>query len=275
MARDSGASVLFPTLVILIECFGCDPSLEIDHFSLLDLVSGDFQSVDMKTHMNEKQNDRNDKVRNEISASRRSLGTSLDVCNSERRQTNKSKTNRHHGKADVDNYPKKEYFKEQEYTEYTKMVARTMAEIKDSLTWLDRSSGQKTELLITEGSSHETTKISKTPPSFRIAAHMQQEMMPIAHELWLQTIMGFWVDAIIKVEAVAPVLQPYSYSKESFMLWIKTQESLHNAFESMSTNSDVFWTNEDGHSRAEPKNTVLGVQWSIDSTGTCVQFSVS
>jgi len=113
-------------------------------------------------------------------------------------------------------------------------------------------------------------------------------MIPTVRELWLQTVLGFWVDAFIKTESSssfqAQQHQQHEPTRESYRLWLRTQESLSAAFTTTAmTASQTTWAEEGGHlsgasasvtATAISMGAVLGVQWYFDSTGDRVHFQV-
>lgn len=138
----------------------------------------------------------------------------------------------------------------------------------------------------------ETGKDYTIPPQLQASSRstttqqQQEMMMPTVRELWLQTVMGFWVDAFIKTEPSLSSLiqqqqQQQTPRQESYRLWVRTQESLSAAFTTTAaTVLQPTWA-EEGHSfhagtdtAAASMGAILGVQWHFDSAGDRVYFEV-
>ncbi|KAG0294568.1 hypothetical protein BGZ96_000916 [Linnemannia gamsii] len=278
--EDVGGVVTPPTLVILLSCFGQDRSSEIRRFSMMDIVPAfaDRQTFDeTKYVVNKDQKGESVSCASQTGTGRRSSGAggrvgTLDDEGGEGEELDS------------------EELEELEYSEYIRMVANTMAEIKDSLAWLERSSGQMPELLIVEETGQDYTNPSQLLASSRSTTTQQQQemMMPTVRELWLQTVMGFWVDAFIKTEPpLSSLIQQQQHQqrqeprRESYRLWIRTQESLSAAFTTTATTMlQSTWVDK-GRSfhastdaAAASMGAVLGVQWHFDSTGDRVYFEV-
>ncbi|KAF9133321.1 hypothetical protein BGW39_010025 [Mortierella sp. 14UC] len=249
-----------PTLVILLGCFGRDRSLEIRRFSMLDIIPvfADLQEFDEKEYMVEQ-----------------SVADGAEERIDEEREEKEEK-------EELDD----EELEELEYAEYIRMVANTMAEVTDSLAWLERFS-RKPELLIVEDTGQHPTTPSQ-PFSSRITPNTQKEMMPTVRELWLQSVMGYWVDSSIKTER-ASVIQQGSI-REAYKLWVRTQESLNAAFTTpLTATTQMSGMSEQAIEEvcsssgititataavAASMGAVLGVQWHFDSAGDRVHFEV-
>lgn len=115
-------------------------------------------------------------------------------------------------------------------------------------------------------------------------------MIPTVRELWLQTVLGFWVDVFIKTEpSLSSQVQQQQQNeprRESYSLWLRTQESLSAAFTTtVIAASQSTWAEDGGRlsgagagagdtATAASMGAVLGIQWYFDSTGDRVQFQV-
>lgn len=113
-------------------------------------------------------------------------------------------------------------------------------------------------------------------------------MIPTVRELWLQTALVFWVDAYIKTEpsssSQVQQQQQNEPRRESYSLWLRTQESLSAVFTTtVIAASQSTWAEEGerlsdvgaaASATAASMGAVLGVQWYFDRTGDCVQFQV-
>ncbi|KAF9133958.1 hypothetical protein BGX30_012093 [Mortierella sp. GBA39] len=292
-SREIGGSVTrpMPTLVILLGCFGHDRSLEIRRFSMLDIVPA-FASLgtfDEREYSVEKERGKDE------SGSRARQGGAGERMGHQEGQVESFAYNSNDDGGEEEEEEKgldAEELEELEYTEYIRMVANTMAEIKDSLTWLERTSGRKPELLIVEDTGQDHPDPLQLQASSRSTTTQQQQqeamMIPTVRELWLQTVLGFWVDAFIKTESSSSsqVLQHQQHepTRESYRLWLRTQESLSAAFTTTAmTASQPTWAEEDGRlsgagaaatATTASMGAVLGVQWYFDRTGDRVHFQV-
>lgn len=113
-------------------------------------------------------------------------------------------------------------------------------------------------------------------------------MIPTVRELWLKTVLGFWVDTFIKTESsLSPQLQQQQQQqhdprRESYRLWVQTHESLSATFTTTAIAASQSTSVEEGGllsgaaatATAASMGAVLGVQWYFDSTGDRVQFQV-
>lgn len=136
-----GGSVIppMPTLVILLGCFGHDRSLEIRQFSMLDIVP-DFAGLgtfDRTEYMAEKERVED---KSDSRVSQGSTGARNGHCEGEVESFAHNNNDDGGEEEEEDKDLDAEEIKELEYTEYIRMVANTMADIKDSLTWLERTS---------------------------------------------------------------------------------------------------------------------------------------
>ncbi|KAG9065337.1 hypothetical protein KI688_002662 [Linnemannia hyalina] len=280
-----------PTLVILLGCFGHDRSLETRRFSMLDIVPafaglGTFDEREYSV----------EKVREKDESGRRARqGGADERMGHWEGQVESFAHNSNDDGGEEEEEEKVLDAEELEELEYIRMIANTMAEIKDSLTWLERTSGRKPELLIVEDTGQYHPDPSQLQASSRSTAtqpqqQQQQEtmMIPTVRELWLQTVLGFWVDAFIKTESFSSSQvqqhQQHELTRESYRLWLRTQESLSAAFTTTAmTASQPTWAEEGGRlsgagagatATATSMGAVLGVQWYFDSTGDRVHFQV-
>ncbi|KAF9542787.1 hypothetical protein EC957_001685 [Mortierella hygrophila] len=277
-----------PTLVILLGCFGHERSLEIQRFSMLDIVPAfaNLGTLDKRKYSVEKEREKD-----ESGSCARQRGADERMDHREGQvESFTHNSNDDGGEEEEDEKVlDAEELEELEYTEYIRLVANTMAEIKDSLTWLERTLGRKPELLIVEDTGQDHPDPSQLQASSRSATTQQEAMMiPTVRELWLQTALGFWVDAFIKTGSSSSSQvqqhQQHEPTRESYRLWLRTQESLSAAFTTTAmTESQPTWAEEGGRlsspgaaatATAASMGAVLGVQWYFDSTGDRVHFQV-
>jgi hypothetical protein len=154
------------------------------------------------------------------------------------------------------------------------------------------SRGCKPELLIVENTGQHPTTLSYVPSSgsSKITPNTQKGTMPTVRELWLQTVMGYWVDSFIKIERATITQQ--SSVKEVYKLWVRTQESLDAVFTTSATEitMPMTSTSEQTSPDACPSTgatissavdsttalmgAVLGVQWHFDSAGDRVHLKI-
>ncbi|KAI1318710.1 hypothetical protein EDD11_006003 [Mortierella claussenii] len=88
--------------------------------------------------------------------------------------------------------------------QYIKATSQTLSEVKDSLEWIKRISGQNPKLLLCEH-----TKSSLTPPildSCVSPLSPRSRLTLSSRELWLKEIIGFWTDAIVTVQRRSPTI---------------------------------------------------------------------
>ncbi|KAG0217100.1 hypothetical protein BGX33_011437 [Mortierella sp. NVP41] len=277
-----------PSLVILLGCFGHDRSLEIRRFSMTDVVPrfADLRTFDEADYVAE-----DDMVRGPL-GSRRDDDDEVGEDEEEDEEE----------EEDLDG----EELEELEYAEYIQMVGNTMAEIKDSLAWLERISGRKPELLIVEDTTKDRTAPQQQQQLLLLLLQQQQssmtstttmtrtrtnnrEMMPTVRELWLQTVLGFWVDALFKTEQPPITLQQQQQQawRDSYTMWVITQESLSAAFTTATTTATAAppaWVEGDMSSTAtaaaaaaaaaDSIGAILGVRWHFDASGDRVHFDI-
>ena len=128
-----------PTLVILLGCFDHNRNLKIRRFSTLDIVPAfaGIRTFDETAYSVEKKREENES-RSRVSqgGTGRRMGHREGEVESFAHNNNDDGGEEEEEEKDLD----AEELEELEYTEYIRMVANTMAEIKDSLTWLERSS---------------------------------------------------------------------------------------------------------------------------------------
>ncbi|KAF9102930.1 hypothetical protein BGX27_010805 [Mortierella sp. AM989] len=164
---------------------------------------------------------------------------------------------------------------DRERVQYIKSVSETISEIKDSLEWIERVSGQNVELTIFENTVNPRTL---TDPNHR---SLRDSSLPSPRELWLQKIVGFWVDAIVVVEH-QDSNQPYSQemlgesetstemgvqsSKDSLSLWLKTQQSIRGMLFGATSNLDEKNAASDG--------AIVGLRWEFDMGKLCFRFQI-
>ncbi|KAF9139409.1 hypothetical protein BG015_002045 [Linnemannia schmuckeri] len=298
---EGGRSVTQPTLVILLGCFGHDHSLETRRFSMLDIVPAfaglrAFDETEYLVEKSEKGDESMSRVSHRSGAGRSSgagvrVGGLEDVVEAFEGGGDGGGKQKE-GEEELDAKESEEI----EYTEYIRTVANTMAEIKDSLAWLERSSGRKPQLLIVEDTGQGHSDSSQLQGSSRSTTTRQQQlqqqqqetmMMPTVRELWLQTAMGFWVDAFVKIElwlspAIQQQQQQQERKRESYRLWVRTQDSLSAAFTTAATTAlQSTWAEEGspfgasaGAPTAASMGAVLGVQWRFDSMGERIHFEI-
>lgn len=128
-----------PTLVILLSCFGHHRSLEIRRFSMLDIVPA---FTGLRTFDETEYSVENEREEDE-SGSRASQGGAGGRMGHWEGEVESFAHNTNDGGGEEGEEEKDlgaEELEELEYAEYIRMVANTMAEIKDSLTWLERTS---------------------------------------------------------------------------------------------------------------------------------------
>ncbi|KAG0069196.1 hypothetical protein BGZ89_003338 [Linnemannia elongata] len=269
-----------PTLVILLGCFGHDRSLDIRRFSMLDIVPtfAGLQTVGEKDYSVER-----GREENESGSRARQGGAGGRIGRPEGDIESFARDNNDDGREEEEEEEENDLNAEEleglEYTEYIRMVANTMAEIKDSLNWLERTSGCEPELLVVEDIGQDHPDPSQPQEII---------MIPTVRELWLKTVLGFWVDTFIKTESsLSPQLQQQQQQqhdprRESYRLWIQTHESLSATFtttaiavsQSTSAEKGGLLSGAAATATAASMGAVLGVQWYFDSTGDRFQFQV-
>ncbi|KAF9432793.1 hypothetical protein BGZ76_010308 [Entomortierella beljakovae] len=174
---------------------------------------------------------------------------------------------------------------DRERVQYIKDVSGAISEIKDSLQWIERVSGQNVELLIFEN--------TKDPKSLknRNTYGLQDSRLPSPQELWLQKVVGFWTDAVLMVQHGINIkstswpdqsssqgmsgggkvlsgkennnAQP---SKDSFCMWVKTQQSINTMVHGGSIYAD--------EKKASSVGAVVGLHWYYDLTKSSFVFHV-
>lgn len=136
--EDVGGVVTPPTLVILLGCFGHDRSLEIRRFSMMDIVPvfAGRRALNETAYVVDKDQEGESVgcasqtgTGRRISGTGGRVGTLKDVVEAPEND-----------ESGEDEGLDAEEPGELEYSEYIRMVANTMAEIKDGLAWLERSS---------------------------------------------------------------------------------------------------------------------------------------
>ncbi|KAG0296928.1 hypothetical protein BGZ97_004387 [Linnemannia gamsii] len=277
-----------PTLVILLGCFGHDRSLKTRRFPMLYIVPtfsslGTFDETECVVDRD--QEDKSLRGARRQAGNGRSSGAGGRVGRFE--DVGEVSENYECGEDEEEGEElDAEELEELEHSEYIQMVANTMAEIKDSLSWLERSTGRQPELLVVEDTGQDHTDPSQLYASSRSTTTQQQQetMMPTVRELWLQTVLGFWVDAFIKTGPSLSSLnqqQQQEPRRESYRLWVRTQESLGAAFTTTATTASPSTWAEEGRSPnagsgapAASNGAVLVVQWHFDREGKRVDFEV-
>ncbi|KAG0259228.1 hypothetical protein BG011_002783, partial [Mortierella polycephala] len=82
-----------------------------------------------------------------------------------------------------------------ECIEYIKAVSQALSEIKDSLDWIERITGKKAELMVFE----DTIDQHQLQQQDVIEGNEDLDL-PSRRRLWLQKVVGFWLDATVTVE---------------------------------------------------------------------------
>ncbi|KAK3811228.1 MAG: hypothetical protein J3Q66DRAFT_351364 [Benniella sp.] len=157
---------------------------------------------------------------------------------------------------------------DQERLDYIRAVSQAMSEIKDSLDWIERASGQKVELLVLEDSG--------------ASAHVQDTIpRPFGpRELWLQQVIGFWIDTIAVVEPRPELIHHSPQSPDPI-------ESKESRAEQASVDSLCLWVTSQQNVQANIPHTtvrttdasgvvgaVVGLSWVLDGSKDCFQFQV-
>ncbi|ORZ16033.1 hypothetical protein BCR41DRAFT_59185 [Lobosporangium transversale] len=189
---------------------------------------------------------------------------------------------------------------DRERVQYIKMANQALSEIKDSLEWIQRASGQNPELLIFEENRISSPASINNPPA-------NPQPLPSERELWLQQIVGFWTDCFIVAEVQDPALEVeqqqhpstgyYSQelpnrgdtaisdkvatikSKDCMRLWIKTRQSiraiLSNGIEGIIERlRDLDETPKASAPAASSIGAIVGLDWEIDQTATRCRFQL-
>ncbi|KAG0009239.1 hypothetical protein BGZ80_002600 [Entomortierella chlamydospora] len=177
---------------------------------------------------------------------------------------------------------------DRERVQYIKTVSQAISEIKDSLEWIERVSGQNVGLLVFEN--------TVDPKALADLSHsnLLQSKLPSPRELWLQKVVGFWLDVVVVVEpqhltqcdspSIADPNQPYSQemlegetpartdfskaqsSKDSLSLWLKTQQSIRTMLFRAAPSFD--------EKSAASAGAVVGLRWKFDAMENCFQFQI-
>ncbi|KAF9991249.1 hypothetical protein BGZ75_000002 [Mortierella antarctica] len=175
---------------------------------------------------------------------------------------------------------------DQECVNHIKAISKAMSEIKDSLEWIHRRSGRKPELVLFEDTIPNTNNGTQLQTGTQVHEQLGPSM-PSPQELWLQKVLGFWVDAMITIERDDSVNQERHHvevtidgsqmeasprehwksvvSKDAYRLWIRTHKSIM-AMVSSSDNSTVApWMDEGDTGLATASSgAVLGLRWHVD-----------
>ncbi|KAF9362814.1 hypothetical protein BGX34_005445 [Mortierella sp. NVP85] len=157
---------------------------------------------------------------------------------------------------------------DQERLDYIRAVSQAMSEIMDSLDWIERASGQKVELLVLEDSGASAHAQDTAPRPFG------------PRELWLQQVIGFWIDTIAVVEPRSELIHyPQSpgpsesresraeqVSVDSLCLWVTSQQNVQANI----PNTTIRTTADE----SAVEGTVVGLSWVFDGSKDCFQFQV-
>ncbi|KAF9160834.1 hypothetical protein BGX21_010463 [Mortierella sp. AD011] len=176
---------------------------------------------------------------------------------------------------------------DRERVQYIKTVSQAISEIKDSLEWIERVSGQNVGLLVFEN--------TVDPKALNDLSHsnLLQSKLPSPRGLWLQKVVGFWLDVVVVVEpqhptqcdspSIADPNEPYSQemleggtstktdisraqsSKDSLSLWLKTQQSIRTMFKTAASFDDK---------SAASAGAVAGLRWKFDALEHCFHFQI-
>ncbi|KAF9362147.1 hypothetical protein BGX26_000035 [Mortierella sp. AD094] len=178
---------------------------------------------------------------------------------------------------------------DRERVQYIKTVSQAISEIKDSLEWIERVSGRNIGFMVFEN--------TVDPKTLTDVSHFNllQSKLPSPRELWLQKVVGFWLDVIVVVEHLNPTQydspsiadpnQPYSQemlgegetsartdisrtqsSKDSLSLWLKTQQSIRTMLFRAAPNFD--------EKSAASAGAVVGLRWKFNATEHYFHFQI-
>ncbi|KAF9571065.1 hypothetical protein EC968_001049 [Mortierella alpina] len=178
---------------------------------------------------------------------------------------------------------------DQERVDHIKAISKAMSEIKDSLEWIHRQSGRQPELVLFEETgpdSHALPNQSYNDAHVHAIGQVLEKLgpsMPSPQELWLQKLLGYWVDAMITVERddgesqeqhdVEVALEGYPMeasqrenwksvvSKDLHRLWIRTHQSIMAMVSSSANNT----AEGDTGRTTTSSGAVLGLRWHFDS----------
>ncbi|KAF9209321.1 hypothetical protein BGZ49_005203 [Haplosporangium sp. Z 27] len=150
---------------------------------------------------------------------------------------------------------------DRERVQYIKTVGEAMSEIKDSLEWLERASGQNVGLLVFENS---------VDPNILIDSSLQNPQtpkLPSPRELWLQKVLGQYSQEMLGEGETSMIdVSRIQSSKDALKLWLKTHHSTYSMLF-----GGTFDFNE---TSAASAGAVVGLRWNFDISELCFNFNV-